>query len=568
MRHAPGIRRVLRWPHLPATGGYALLTLVVLWPAVQWFSRRAMVDSSDSAVFEWAWWAMPRALARGENPYDSDMLFHPVGTDLAATTTAPLVSALTWPVQWAAGTAAQVNTVQLASMFTAGLAMYFLAHRVCGHRGAAFVSGAAFALLPHRFVHVDSHLNLIETGVLPLGILAFLRLLDVPSHARGVQLGVVGGAAFLIDPHLALLLATCLVPLVILRRADVRRMAREIVLVGASAVLVAAPLLFPLLGARAAGESGEPRPTPLTIEFSSSPLSWVVPPFERLQLGRLVPLDPLTLAVEGIAHPGLVMLGLALAGAALGDRANRRGWVAMAAVGVVLSLGPYLYVRDTFIEVPLPFFGLRLLPGFEIVRAPGRFALVGAVGILVLAAIALAHLARRSPGRATLIVLAAGALTIVELAPRALPERTFVVSPAIAAIAQDPGTGAVLDVPIKWATGERMYGVAEGRRRDFMFMVAATVHGRPIVSGSVSRYPEERLERLLAIPVYRQLLALQDEPGIDDATEFGVRDLQELGIGYVVYHRDDPVPTALPHLRSLGLELLADDGTAIVWKVP
>jgi hypothetical protein len=292
----------------------------------------------------------------------------------------------------------------------------------------------------------------------------------------------------------------------------------------------------------------------------------VVPPLERLWVGHLASMEPLTPTVEGVAYPGLAMLLLAFVGSSVVDRVRRRGWVLMAVVGFVLSLGPYPFIRDDYVEVPLPFFLVRVLPGLDALRVPGRFALLGALAVHLLAALTLTELARRRPDRARVLLVAVAALTLVELWPRSLPTRPASVAEPYEEIAADPDHGAVLEVPLKWSTTQGYYGF-DGHDRDFTFLLAAMVHKRPVVSGAVSRYDQAKLDELLAIPTYRQLLALGGEEGFDDQPSFDREDLRGLGIGFVVYHRDDPVPDALRYLRSLDLPVLADDGTVIVWKV-
>ena len=393
---AAGARSGERWRrHPPAVAGCAALTAAVLWPALAHFRTRAVADPIDSAMFTWLWDVMPRRLASGENPFRTDLVFHPVGTDLALTTTSPLIGLLTWPVKAAFGTEAQMNVLQLASMFFAAMATYLLAERVCRRRDAAFVVGAAFALLPARFVHVQRHPNLIETGVIPFGLLMFLRFVDQPTRGRAAALGATCGAVFLVDPQLAILLGIGLVALGAVHRRTVAAQARRLLAAVGLALLVAAPLLVPMAVTLAAGGAGEPDPTASTIQYSSSPLSWVVPPVERLWIGHALSIEPLTPNDEGIAYPGLVILGLALAGVAVSDKARRRGWAAIAMVGFVLSLGPYLFVRDRSLDVPLPFWLLRAVPALDTMRVPGRFAMLGALGLCVLAATALADLARR-----------------------------------------------------------------------------------------------------------------------------------------------------------------------------
>jgi hypothetical protein len=82
----------------------------------------------------------------------------------------------------------------------------------------------------------------------------------------------------------------------------------------------------------------------------------------------------------------------------------------------------------------------------------------------------------------------------------------------------------------------------------------------------VARYPERTRKVLLDHPIYSQVIALQG--GDLAVADFDAADLRRAGIGYVVYHRDKARPVVLVHLESLGLPVLADDGTVLVWKVP
>ena len=49
---------------------------------------------------------------------------------------------------------------------------------------------------------------------------------------------------------------------------------------------------------------------------------------------------------------------------------------------------------------------------------------------------------------------------------------------------------------------------------------------------------------------------------------FTAEDLRDLGIGFVVTHRDRPRPAVEAYLATLDLPVLADDGTVVVRKVP
>jgi len=553
--------------HGPVLGAYVALTTAVLWPAVAHFRTRPMIGSGDSSIFYWAWWWMPRAVGEGQYPLRTTDIMYPVGVDLGVTVTAPAVGLLSWPVRAWLGPEAQVNAVQLGAAFTAAVAAYFLVHRIWQHRSAAALAGAAFAFTPYRFVHASEHLNLIATGILPVSILVFLRFVERASWQRGAALGGVLGLAVLLEPQLAVVCAVGIAPFVVVHRKALLKGLRELSLAIGVALVVAAPVLVPLINGLGHGESSRPQAARDLAATSASPFSWIIPPDRHPWFGALARVEVLSTPSEGIVYPGLMLIGLAVAGRNLRQTTERRGWVALAAVGFVLSLGPFLVIGHRYLDLPLPYLLLRALPFMDTMRTPGRFALLGVLAVAVLAAGALAVLVERDQRRRSLVLVVVAAVTAVELLPGPLGSRDGGAPAPYAAIADDSGGGAVLEIPMQWSTGVDVIGDTSNDRNVALFMAWATVHGQPYVGGSVSRYPDTRLERLYDISVYRQILAMEEEPGFDDPPAFDAVDLADLGIGYVVYHRDVSEPAVLRHLEGLGLPVLADDGTVIVWKV-
>src|SRR3546814_19567365 len=84
--------------HGPVLGAYAVLTAVVLWPAVANFRTRPLIGGGDSSIFYWAWWWVPRAVERGVNTLVTNDILYPVRVDLTAPCHAPAGSLLSWPL--------------------------------------------------------------------------------------------------------------------------------------------------------------------------------------------------------------------------------------------------------------------------------------------------------------------------------------------------------------------------------------------------------------------------------------------------------------------------------------
>jgi hypothetical protein len=281
--------------------------------------------------------------------------------------------------------------------------------------------------------------------------------------------------------------------------------------------------------------------------------------------------------LEEYPYVGLVILGLAIA--ALFMRGTRKGpWPLIAAGSMVLALGPYLHVNNwtgshfnTFgrpYSIPLPYGLFRFVPVLSGLRIPGRFAFIGALAIEVTAAIALARLMRdRPPKWQWAIAAVALVVTFVELLPPPrVPLQSAKVPAAYSAIKHSKDAGAVLEIPLFWRHGFGQYG--DNANDDTIFLYYATRHGHPVSTGMVARLPGKRFIQLFAIAPYREVLALQHEPGFTDPATFNAADLRAIGISFVVYHRDRPKPDVLRYIEGLKLEPLADDGDVVVWHVP
>src|SRR5207237_2817691 len=94
--------------------------------------------------------------------------------------------------------------------------------------------------------------------------------------------------------------------------------------------------------------------------------------------------------------PGVV--ALAIAGVALWrlwrgclddfPRARVLAALGILVAGAVLALGPYPVMNGRVLPVPLPYLALyQLAPGFQSVRTPARFALMGLIGLALLVAV-------------------------------------------------------------------------------------------------------------------------------------------------------------------------------------
>lgn len=562
--------------------GYLAVSVVAFWPLVRHPRSQYWADGGDGATFIWSYWALPRALLDGRSPFTTTEIFHPVGAHLAYATNVPLVSVLSWPLQRVLGLAATSVVIGLFALVSSAVGAHLLARKAGCGRGAAAFAGLAYLLVPWRTNRVITHLNLIHTEFIAFSLLAALALYERPSRTRAALLGSVMGLALLTDLNLAVLSAVPVVILALYRHRDTIRREVALRLAGSVAValVVASPALVALAGDAGAGEIDAPRSSLETGLYSTDLLSWLLPhPEHPLWGSPFRAVHDRAAGGERFAYLGVVVALLVLVGL---WRGRRRGlWVTIAVSTFVLALGPGLRVNgwtgsrfrsgEYPFSIPLPFLLITKLPGAGAFRVPARLAAVASLAAIVLAALGLDALVRTRARRSRLAVLG---VACVLLALDFLPPRRYLTlpvatDPAYAAMAADPEPGAVLDIPLQFRTGtDRVGGADIGPLEHSRFMALATLHRRPMAGGTVARLPDRRLEELLDIGVYRDVLRLQGD--IDDgvAPSFDAEDLRRLGILFVVIHHESPAPAAADHFRGLGLTLFADDADVTVWRVP
>jgi len=175
-----------------------------------------------------------------------------------------------------------------------------------------------------------------------------------------------------------------------------------------------------------------------------------------------------------------VLLGAALAfdprfRAVIRRRSPFMFYVLAAAAMFVLALGPSI----KFLGVPLmyksPYALLTLLPGYDSIRVPARFAMLAALCVSAAAALAFARLtdSRSRPVR----LAAAGLVAVWVLIDGWIGPMPLVPLPARLAALESGATGAVVELPI---------GETEA---DTAAMYRATFHQRPLVNGYSGFFP-------------------------------------------------------------------------------
>jgi hypothetical protein len=572
--------------HLAVYAFYLLIAIVITFPLITALSSRLMGDSSSDA-YEMArhiWW-FKYALQTGKPLFFQPMLGYPDGISGVSLWADPLQFFPAWLFAFAMPLASAYNITILLTMALNGWAMYLLmiyllrfsnltfprphAEREwfsAGELGIevpALFAGLIFMAFPTMQGHLfGGHAGLLVMWPVPLYIYSLSRLIEAPKRhwfILSVVFFVLSPAGHSLQLIYVLLPLNALFALALILRRDWRGAARLalVALIG-SAVLL--EFLLPVVNDTLETEAYTDQANTV-VHYSADLLAIVSPSFLHPLFGRLDYTHRVlgSNLVEGSAYVGIIAAVLAVL--AVWRKPGARGWLALAALAWVLSLGPLLKIEDIPVTInagpyqsyfPLPFAALQNLPFFNLARTPGRFdfALALAVAVLVgYGAEVLWNGLRSGNARqqwlrgSVFMLLAAGSLYEYQAF---WDVNQFTVSAAIpdavSALSQRSDVHAVFDIP--WAN---LLAAKDG-------LYLQTAHEKPLIAGHVTRQTP-------VSPAKLNLLEKTLDPKL----------LKTVGADVVILHKDrlnkdDPLPNWAR--LQLGKPSYEDDRIAIFDVLP
>jgi hypothetical protein len=434
------------------------------------------------------------------------------------------------PLAWLTGNPVLAYNVALIGSFVlAGAGMYLLARGLTGRRDAAVLAGLAFACCPYRAPQI-THLQVLMNGWMPIALWALHRAI-----ARGSRRALAGFVlAFLAQAltngyflfFLAIPAAMVAGAELIRHRTELRthaaRLAVAAVVIGAVIAPVAASYL------RVKREQGLARTRADAIQFGALPADYARVSSQPMLWARLLPIG----ASERELFPGLTVVLLALCVLvplpARTDRAIEPSaasstvalYAAIALIAFLLSMGPEPALSAGLRLSSGPWAWLSaIVPGFDGLRVPARFAAVVDLALAALAAIGAARLLVRmgsAPARFAMVVLA-GAVIVVEgyagpLPLERVPSAEMAVDRAVYEWLATQPHGPMLELPM---------GKPDPAVR---YQFRTLVHGNRIVNG-YSGYGSA-IEEFLGGPPFTEIEGMRE----------ALAAVRGLGVRYVVVH--------------------------------
>jgi hypothetical protein len=457
----------------------SVLAIALTYPFAFQMAHVGRVDSTDGEFSIWnVAWVARTLVADPRHVLDAN-IFYPHQRTLMYSETNLGAGALAIPAYWATRNPIfALNFVFLLSLALGAAGGYYLVRYLVGDRRAAAVAAVCFGFCPYVFGRTPE-IQLLMTAGLPFSLLAFHRAADRPSTGRAAALGVTMAVQVAFCGYYAVFVilmvgyGTLMVAMLRGWWFNVRYW-KTIAIAALIAAIAVTPFAVPYLQLmRGSGFRRE------LAEASRYSADW------RAYLASNAVAHQWMLALmphwNEVLFPGFLATIGGVAGLFLGlKRRGRQREVAIFYGALTLlacwaSFGPAAGLYTVLYKV---------IPPFTLMRAPARFGVIVALGLVVLTGVAVRELLARVawPRFATvfLVALAAGDV-FVPLRFREVPP----LSPAYALLSASP-PGPVIELPF-FSRGDELHGHAR-------YMRYSTAHWMPLINGYSDYIPPGYVE--------------------------------------------------------------------------
>ncbi len=499
---------------------FVSLAIIQTWPLVLHMSDHAMGWPGDSYVMWWNFAWVKESLFSLSNPFYTDALYYPEGSDLYLHTLIPVNAVVSIPLQMITGGNILLtwNIMSLVFIALSGTGGYALSYHVTKERWLSLIGGVIFAFAPHVMMQLNGHLNIATTWPIPFFALFLLRFFEGRSKVDLVLVAILGALLtwnwfeFAIDVGLLAVFAFCFWALPKLRRgqrSEVVGLVRSLLPGVALWAALSAPILIPTVLAFSSGAYSLSTGSSEAVYYSPDLFAYVIPsplwgPGEHAtNFGE--PFATRSGGIETTMFLGFTPLLLSIVAFLYRRKSALRGsivlWSFVFAFFAVMALGPWLHVLGMKLSIPMPFRLLQEIPLIGERRVPGRMIIVGMLALGVLSTIGASLLARNLAGKGryavpiiTCVVLA---LVFFEYWSPPVNLASYNTPAVYEEIGRESGDFAVLDLPLGRVTGNLRQGDAiGGALTDY----AQVIHGKSAIGGYLSRVEGERLDWLAEQP--------------------------------------------------------------------
>lgn len=490
---------------------FLFLSIIHTWPLATSPARLSRNDNYDTTLNEWiVSWIAYRLPRDPLHLFDAN-IFYPERYTLAFSEPLLTAGVIGAPMRWlGASPVLTYNLLLLLGFTLTAAATYALIKRFTGDHLAGLMAGSLFAFNSHTLTSLP-HLQAQYALWLPLAILGFDNLIRKRRTSDALMLALFVTLSAFTSIYLAVITAVAMGLVLIMRAPDWwgYRPKSFILQIGVVAVLACGIVLLVLSPYLSVFESHQVIRSMKTVSIlSASPSSYLT------SAGRIhYPLWSHNFYIRNSASlfPGMTAFILSLV--ALVYRSNLltkrrlRMFLVIGAAGFLLSLGPMTPIYTWIYRIFFPLQGLR---------AASRFGYLFLLCVAALAGYGIFALRQRYGGKRWVTVLAVGLIFVANLEALRAPMgyTSFEgIPPIYKTLARKNEAMVVVEMPFP------PRGLVA---RNAAFMLASTVHWKPLLNGYSGFTPESYI---------RRAELLQDFP-----SEAAVAELERSGVTHVVVH--------------------------------
>jgi len=153
---------------------YGLVYLFYTYPLGLNFATKFMGIPlyGDSTSYIWSIWHFKYALGQGLNPFETQMLFSPMGSSILMHSSVPIAGILNLVIDRPILT---MNLVLLLSFAFSGLGVFNLLRYFKVNLYLSLVGGFIYAFFPYKTAHLPEHFNLELTALIPFFVFYILK---------------------------------------------------------------------------------------------------------------------------------------------------------------------------------------------------------------------------------------------------------------------------------------------------------------------------------------------------------------------------------------------------------
>ncbi|HKM99880.1 MAG TPA: hypothetical protein VJX23_05145 [Candidatus Binataceae bacterium] len=373
------------------------------------------------------WWRF--SLAHGLNPFITDLVWTPLGINLAWTTCVPLPSLISIPLQVTVGEPATYNIIAMLMPPLAAFSAFLLCRRVTGTFWPSVLGGYIFGFSSYMLGEVLAHLDLVAVFPVPLIVLLTLKELDGEISARrfAILLAALLTVQFLCFPELfatvTLVGGFSLLLALVLFNGDARIRLRRLIIPIVGGYLISTAILSPYFYYLLAfGHPSGPLWPP--SRFCADLIGFVVPR-HTIWWGSADFATAISRRFAGTIMENGDYLGVPLI--VFVEIFRRRFWPTPAGkfltilflAIIIAAIGPTLHIAGAQ-RFPMPWAIFQHLPLIENIL-PVRFMMYAFLVVAIMAAMWFASSSARGVSK-----LAAAAIIVASIAPN--PRASFWVS--------------------------------------------------------------------------------------------------------------------------------------------